>query len=53
MIVGVGASVALLTDFLYYLSGFFFLSRREARGGMWRVVLYAPIWLGAVALSLF
>jgi cellulose synthase/poly-beta-1,6-N-acetylglucosamine synthase-like glycosyltransferase len=53
MSVGVGASVALLTDFLYYSIGFCFLSRREARGGMWRVVLYAPIWLGAVALSLF
>lgn len=53
LVVGVGASVALLADFLYYLVGFWFLSRRDVRGGTWRVVLYLPIWIGAIALSLF
>lgn len=48
-----GASVAFLADLLYYLVGFLLLSRKETHGEMWRMILYLPIWAGAVALSIF
>jgi cellulose synthase/poly-beta-1,6-N-acetylglucosamine synthase-like glycosyltransferase len=49
----IGASVAFLADFLYYLVGFLLLSRIESHGGAWRMFLYLPIWIGAVTLSVF
>jgi cellulose synthase/poly-beta-1,6-N-acetylglucosamine synthase-like glycosyltransferase len=53
LMLGGGASVAFLADFLYYLVGFLCLSEKEARAGVWRVMLYVPLWLGAIILSIF
>lgn len=51
--IGIGASVAFLADFLYYLVGFLLLSRRAGRREVWRVIFYLPIWLRALVLSIF
>jgi cellulose synthase/poly-beta-1,6-N-acetylglucosamine synthase-like glycosyltransferase len=53
LVLGGGASIALLADFLYYFVGFLFLTRSAKRGERWRMVLYLPIWLGAFVLSIF
>jgi hypothetical protein len=53
LLVGAGASCALLADLIYYLVGSTIITDSDNRRSLWRFALYLPIWVGALVLSVF
>ena len=53
LLVGAGASFALLADLIYYLVGSAIITNSDNRRSLWHFALYLPIWVGALVLSIF
>ena len=53
LLVGAGASFALLADLIYYLVGSVIITNSDNRRSLGRFALYLPIWVGALVLSIF
>jgi cellulose synthase/poly-beta-1,6-N-acetylglucosamine synthase-like glycosyltransferase len=53
LLVSTGASVALLADLTYYLTGAALVTDSGGTKALWRCAFYLPMWLGAIVLSVF